>query len=145
MIPQSITYIGSHAFYICESLEDVDIPQSVDYIGDNAFGFSGIKQLEIPHGVEVIEKSMAYGCHSLTSVSIPDTVKVIKDCAFDSCDHVKQIVIPASVASIGMNSLDWDMESVLFMGKTIEEVKDMDNYPFGAFSANISAELKTHI
>ena len=61
----------------------------MNYIGENAFGFSGIKQLEIPHGVEVIEKSMAYGCHSLTSVSIPDTVKVIRDCAFDSCDHVK--------------------------------------------------------
>lgn len=36
-IPQSVTYIGEHAFSDCESLEEIVIPNSVNYIGGALF------------------------------------------------------------------------------------------------------------
>ena len=35
-IPNSVTSIGSHAFYNCNSLKGIVVPNSVQYIGDAA-------------------------------------------------------------------------------------------------------------
>ena len=55
IIPNSVTSIGSHAFYRCTGLTSVTIPNSVTTIGNYAF----------------------YGCTGLTSVTIPNSVTSI--------------------------------------------------------------------
>ena len=78
-IPNSVTTIGSYAFYGCTSLTSVTIPDIVTTIGDAAF----------------------YGCESLTSVTIPDSVTTIGDYAFAYCDSLTSVTIPDSVTTIG--------------------------------------------
>ena len=101
-IPDSVTSIGSSAFYSCSSLESVTIPDSVTSIGGAAFsGCSSLESVTIPDSVTSIGGSAFYGCSSLTSVTIPDSVTSIGGAAFSGCSSLESVTIPDSVTSIG--------------------------------------------
>jgi len=78
-ISNSVTSIGSYAFYDCRGLTSVTIGNSVTSIGNYAFD----------------------GCSGLTSITIPNSVTNIGDYAFDGCSGLTSITIPNSVTSIG--------------------------------------------
>ena len=73
-IPNSVTSIGSSAFYYCNSLTSIEIPNSVTSIGDNAF----------------------YGCSGLTSLTIGSSVAKIGNKAFAECANFEWIICYAS-------------------------------------------------
>ena len=73
-IPNSVTEIGSSAFYDCSSLTSVTIPDSVTEIGTWAFN----------------------GCSNLTSVTIPDSVTKIRDYAFAFCSSLKSVYLAST-------------------------------------------------
>ena len=110
-IPNSVTSIGSYAFFDCESLTSVTIPNSVTNIGVYAF----------------------YGCKSLTSVTIPDSVISIGDYAFSYCESLTSVTIPNSVTGIGSNAFyktayyndesNWD-KGVLYLSNCLIDTND---------------------
>ena len=66
-IPNSVTSIGTYAFYDCSSLTSVTIPNSVTSIGEYAFcGCSSLTSVTIPNSVTSIGDSAFYGCSDLT-------------------------------------------------------------------------------
>ena len=71
IIPDSVTSIGSHAFYFCDRLTSVVIPDSVTSIGSYAFFF----------------------CDRLTSVVITDSVTSIGSDAFAFCRSLENITV----------------------------------------------------
>ena len=79
VIPNSVTTIGSYAFYKCSGLSSITIPSSVTSIGSSAF----------------------YNCSGLTSVTIPNSVTFISGGTFEECTGLTSITIPNSVTSIG--------------------------------------------
>ena len=70
IIPNSVTSIGSSAFYGCSGLTSVTIPNSVTSIGSSAFS----------------------GCTRLRSIEIPNSVTSIGDYAFDGCHYLKTVI-----------------------------------------------------
>ena len=73
-IPNSVTTIGSYAFYKCRGLESVSIPNSVTTIGDNAFnGCSGLTSVTIGNSVITIGNSAFLFCHNLTQIDVKAT------------------------------------------------------------------------
>ena len=68
-IPNSITRIGTEAFYHCSSLVDIMIPNSVTSIGEDAFR----------------------ECTSLTSIIIPSCVTEIGSFAFENCTSLTSV------------------------------------------------------
>ena len=87
-IPNSVTTIGSSAFYNCSSLTSVTIPNSVTSIGNYAF----------------------YNCSSLTSVTIPNNVTSIGNYAFGYCSSLTSITslaeTPPTISSNTFNEVN---------------------------------------
>ena len=64
----------------------------------------------IPNNIRSIFNEAFFKCQSLTTVYIPNTLTYIGYYAFNMCDALKEVI---------------------FKGRTLEEVKQMKNYPFG--------------
>ena len=104
-IPDSVTSIGSYAFYNCTGLA------RIYYTGDVAgwCGISGLNyimssgrtlyiggeevegDLVIPNGVTSISNYAFDGCTGLTSVTIPDSVTSIGNNAFRDCSSLTSV------------------------------------------------------
>ena len=114
-IPNSVTSIGTRAFYGCSYLTSVTIPNSVTTIGIGAFeDCSSLTSVAIPNSVTSIEPDTFHGCSSLTSVTIPNSVTSIGESAFLYCQDLTSVTIPNSVTSIGESAFRYcqDLTSV---------------------------------
>ena len=133
-IPNSVTSIGNYAFASCTSLTSIQIPDSVESIENYAFyNCTSLASIQIPDSVKSIRKYAFAHCTSLTAIEIPDSVTSIEYDAFQSCESLASIKIPDSVKSIGDEAFYncTALTSIIFKGKTIREVKEMDFYPWG--------------
>ena len=140
IIPNSVTNIGGGAFIGCKSLTSINIPNCVSNIGNATFyGCESLKSISISDNVKHIGNTAFFACISLTSITIPDSVISIGKRAFYYCDSLTSITIPDSITSIGIEVFEGcnSLEEVIFKGKTLEEIKQMKNYPFGIEDENV--------
>jgi hypothetical protein len=106
VIPNSVTSIGSGAFYECDGLTgNLTIPDSVTSIGSNAFYncYSLDGNLSIGNSVTSIGSRAFYGCETFTGdLTIPDSVTTIGSYAFNNCTGFNgALTIGNSVTTIG--------------------------------------------
>ena len=116
-IPDGVKYISNNAFNDCDELTGVTMPNSVENIGSYAFaGCSRLTSATIPSSVTSVGPGAFDGCSGLTSATIPDSVTSIGECAFVDCCRLNRVG---------------------FQGRTIGEVVNMPEYPWGIESDRI--------
>ena len=129
-IPDSVTSIGSYAFYGYTSLTSVIIPDTVISIGSNVFYGSAYYEnssnwengvlyidnhlikaeisLKSPYSIKEGSVSIAgsafSNCTSLKSIDLPDSLISIGSSAFSNCKSLKSIDLPDSLISIGSSA-----------------------------------------
>ena len=122
-LPRGMVTIPKCLFFECSSLVDVQVPSSVIEIGDGAFMFCSQLNIELPTGLRKVEadafvrckikdfhclESIGAGalrkCRSLESAILPPKLEVIPDWTFERCCNLKDILIPQSVARVGLHA-----------------------------------------
>lgn len=120
--PSCVKKIGRQAFMFCSELTDIPILDSVTEIGSDAFHHCDeLDTVTIPEGVTSVAKGMFRYCYSLHTVTLPDSVTAIEERAFTGT-ALTQIHIPAKVTRIGTDAF-----SECFALSTI--TSDSESYP----------------
>ena len=117
-IPESVTSIGSSAFYNTGWYNAQ--PDGLVYAGKVAYKYKGTMpyntRIDLKEGTKGIAEYAFSGCRGLTSISIPASVTNIGSYAFNNCQSLTSITIPESVTSIGNYAFEKcsNMRSILF-------------------------------
>ena len=95
------------------------------------------QSISLPNATSIGDYAFA-SCSSLTSISIPN-MTTIGEGAFEGCGGLTSLTIPNSVTSIGEDAFDgcYELTIITFQGKTIAQVQEMDNYPWGIDDVSI--------
>lgn len=133
VIKDGVTHIGNRAFAACVNASSIEIASSVKTIGESAFGAcKTLDTVNIPCSVETIGNSAFYNCTSLANITLAEGLKTIGDGAFNKCGS-KNIVIPASVTSVGINAFSaGKFETIYNLSKTV--LKDSDYSSISVYS-----------
>lgn len=132
-IPDSVTTMGRDVLFNCSALTDAKIGSSLSSIARNCFErCSSLSTTNIPNNIKTIEIYAFYNS-GLTGITIPDSVTNIEDNVFGYCRNLQNVFVGAGVNDIGLSAFDNcdSLSSVVFKGKTLDEVQAMQNYPWG--------------
>ena len=134
VIPNKVINILENAFYNCIDLISVTIPDGMTSIGNWAFcECYGLTNVKIPNSVTSIGDYAFFDCRRLMSMTIPNSVTSIGKSAFWDCSGLTSVTISNNIKSIGSMTFYYcnNLKSLVFKNKTIDQVKAMENYPFG--------------
>ena len=102
VMPDSITYVGDNAFYLCIQIEIIFLSKNVTSIGDSAFmGCESLDKITIPDSVTNIGNSAFKGCTGLEKIVIPDSVTEIGNFAFEGCSSLSSVILGIGIEKIG--------------------------------------------
>lgn len=93
-LSSSLTLIPMGAFSGCEALEELQVPASVTKIADLAFEASGLKEMELPMGVEMVGAGAFFNCQQLEKLAFPNSLKRLGVCCFLYCNKLKSLTLP---------------------------------------------------
>lgn len=103
--PDSLCFIGKHAFSDCRNLESVIIPKSVDLIREGCFdGCLSLKDVQLPKSLFSIHPH-AFTRTSLREIELPDSIQGIAPNAFDN--GVKLIVSSSRLTELLQDSMHY--------------------------------------
>lgn len=104
-VPEEVTEIGEHAFWMCEELKSIKFHGGIHKIGRCAFyGCKGLQKIELYQGLTEIGAQAFDKCNSLKSIELPNGLETIEYYAFNNCSSLNAVKIPDGVISIGSNA-----------------------------------------
>lgn len=128
IIPESVTKIGSEAFYGLKKVFNLNIPSSVTEIGNHAFFYcENLREVELPNSVTRIEERAFCGCDSLETVVIPNSVKYIGNSAFLHNKQLKTVTIGSGVTVID----EWAFKGLDAATSITSKIEDVSNVKLG--------------
>ena len=106
--------IKNAAFKENEEITKIDFGSSIKNIGARAFfKCHGLKEVQIPSNVRMIERGAFRQCRNLTIVTMAEGVTHISMNAFAGCKNLKEIHIPPTVGMIEDNAFKGCPEAVI--------------------------------
>ena len=104
VIPEEAVAIGSYAFSGRLGLKTVELPATITVVEPYAFyECDGITGASLG-SAETIGYRAFYSCESLAELTIPDATTTIQEEAFHSCILLTEVIIPDSVTTIGASA-----------------------------------------
>ncbi len=128
--PESVSLIGSYAFYKTSISGQLIIPDSVKKIENDAFAeCRTLTGLTLPNAIEYIGDSAFRDCNNFNSpLVLPNTVTYIGYNTFSSCGFTGQLKLPEHLKEIK----EWSFYNNKFVGslEIPDEVEKIGSYAF---------------
>lgn len=129
-IPESIDgapvlTIRDNAFFMCDTLTEVNLPKTIGSIGHHAFfGCTSLCVVNMPQSLVSLGMGTFSGCTSLTSIALPDTLTDVPEDCFNGCSSLGEVSLGSQVFSIGTRSF-YHCESLesLYLPPTAENIE----------------------
>ncbi len=107
-IPESymgipVTAIGPSAFNEWTDLQSIRLPESITKIGTYAFSMTGLTEIILPPGLEVLEQGILAGTQVKT-LTLPEGLKTVNKYALMG-QNLDRLVLPDSLTEIGEDAL----------------------------------------
>lgn len=140
-LPRDLTEIESYAFWRCKKLETIQFPDNLREIKRNAFAGTGLQEVDIPKGIDLIGEGAFSYCKDLKTVIIEGNtymadevfaksgvqnlelgkkVERIGKRAFKGCRNLKTVNIPRGVRLIEEGAfLETGLTRVLLNSRTV--------------------------
>lgn len=100
-LPDSVTNVGSKAFYNCRGLKTLSMKDGVVAIGEGAFeGCNKLEEITLSNNLERIEKQTFLNCSSIKNLNLPKELKSVGERAFANCASIEEISFNAKITSI---------------------------------------------
>ena len=114
------------------------ISNSVKTIGASAFEDAGNSSnsidltITMSENVDSIGSSAFYNCRKLKDIYIPKVLKAIPDNCFNST-RIREVVIPASVKSVGNQAFSWNDSIKTIVIEDSDEPISLNDYSYATF------------
>ncbi len=104
-LSDTVSKIGTNAFYGCKSLKGIKIPSKVELISESAFNScSSLCSVTMGDNVEKIDSYAFCNCKKLSTIIMPNNLKIIGYKAFENCVELSDIKLSASIKSIASDA-----------------------------------------
>ncbi len=113
-ISDSVTNIGSDAFFACTSLTNVTFGNGVTRIGNDAFEGCGLTHITIPDSVTSIGNEAFAFCMSLTNVTIGNSVTIIGSDAFTGLLNLKAALFKGNAPTADSSVFSGDLNVTIY-------------------------------
>jgi hypothetical protein len=137
ILPNSITFIGSHAFEGCRSLASVTLPNNLTEIEDAVFEYSGLRSITIPLGVTRIGDGAFYN-ESLISATLSETIMEIGRYSFGSPSLDTVICLGTTPASLDNSPSSFEVPNGAHLIVPCGSIEVYSNSAWGEVFNNIS-------
>ncbi len=135
-VPDTVTRIGSCAFFINYGLNIVYLSEYVTEIGSYSFCYAyNLRQIEVSEDNEIYTsvdgvvyskdktKIIKYPAGKIDSeYEILESVTTVGECAFHSCMYLETVVIPESVRSLGNHAFLSDYMDYIYIPESVQEI-----------------------
>ncbi len=112
-IGNSVTSIGSNAFFYCPSLTSVTIGNGVTSIGEDAFAScTSLTSITVPNNVKSIDIGTFSGCTSLESITLP----FVGEASYFTSNHHLGYIFGASSYSYNYDYVPTSLKTVVLTG-----------------------------
>lgn len=127
---------------VSKSVEKLNVPDSVTELLPYALNKClQLTELKLPVNLHAI-RTLALSDTALRSIIVPEgTISIYSHAFADNC-ALKQVMLPKSIRWISYTAFNNHglKLHVFFKGKSLEEIKSLDNYPWGLKDDEIIAD-----
>jgi hypothetical protein len=106
IIANTVTRIGSNAFWGAVNLRKINIPNSVKVIEANAFSDTGLESISLPSSIDYIFDNAFSRCKSLKTANLSKTKIKFVYAYFKGCEKLEDVYFPKTVEKISYNVFD---------------------------------------
>lgn len=126
-IPKNVTEIGEWSFMASELAEiRFEKGSRLQSIGFNAFMNGEITEIQLPEGLQVIERGAFSECYELKEITIPSSVRSIGESCFGLCTSLERVTILNSDTTIGECAFPMEIINP-DLGEDEINMKDLDS------------------
>lgn len=123
-LPDTITSIGEHAFFVCQCLKEITLPKGVTEILRGAFAkCEQLKSIVIPESVTTLKENVFYQCSSLESAEVKGAIKEIPAYCFRECSSLKKFIIPEGIQKVGYFAFQSSGLEEITIPKSVERIE----------------------